>query len=105
MNIFLPLLFSLVLTSLVSFVIPIAFLCIVLGGFNLMANFDIFNVTYGNTRELLAAFGDGSVSNGILTIGIVSAVAGLIFETLNFYRYQTLIEKKDLFCLGNTKVS
>jgi hypothetical protein len=91
MNILLSLFFSLVLTSLVSFAIPIVFLLFLLGGFYLLSQFDLLSITYENTRELLGIFGDGSVSNGILTIGIVCAVAGLIFESLNFYRYQTLI--------------
>ena len=93
MNMFLSLFFSLMLTSLVSFAIPIAFLFLVLGSFHLLSQFDLLNMTYANTREFLAIFGEGSAGNGILTIGIVCALAGLIFEGLNFYRYQTLIEQ------------
>ena len=93
MNILLSLFFSLFLTSLVSFAMPIAFLFLLLGSFNLFSQVDLLSGTYENMRELLAVFGDGSASNGVLTIGIVSAVAGLIFEGLNFYRYQTLIEQ------------
>jgi hypothetical protein len=104
MNILLSLFFSLVLTSLFSFAVPIAFLFVILGSFSILAHFDLLSIAYGNTRELLAVFGEGSVRDGIFTIGMVSAVAGLIFEALNFYRYQTLIEKNISSALETQKL-
>ncbi len=97
MNVLLSLFFSLVLTSFVSFAIPSVFCVLILGGLNFLSHFDLTsiwsNLIYESTWNFFAVFGEGSVWNGILTIGIVSAIAGLIFESLNFYRYQILIDQ------------
>ena len=99
MELWLSLLFSLMLTSFVSFAIPIVFCFVSLGILNLICHLNNVlglwgNLIYEQVWNFLAVFGEGSAWTGILVISVVSAVAGFIFESLNFYRYQTLIEKK-----------
>jgi hypothetical protein len=97
MDVWLSLLFSLVLTSLMSFTIPIVLCFLLLGSLHLIAHLEVAtmwaNIAYENTWRFFAVFGAGSAGMGILIIALVGAIAGLIFESLNFYRYQILIDQ------------
>ena len=97
MGVWLSLFFSLVLTSSVSFAIPIVLCFLLLGSLTLISHLGVTsmwaNIAYENTWRFFAMFGEGSPWIGILIIALVGAIAGLIFESLNFYRYQTLIEQ------------
>ena len=43
--------------------------------------------------NFLAVFGDGKPLQGIVTLGITLSVAGILLDTWNFYRYQSLRDK------------
>ncbi|AFZ48603.1 hypothetical protein Cyast_2660 [Cyanobacterium stanieri PCC 7202] len=95
MNMWLSFLFSLLLTSLVSFATPIIICVLILVSFYLMAYVPALGFLgeagYEHTWNFLTVFGDGSGSMGMLIIGATCAIVGFLFEALNFYRYQTLI--------------
>lgn len=90
----LSLLLSLLLTTLVSFALPIIFFTVVLAGLAMTAHFpiisDFSNGVYGQIWQFLAIFGEGSGIFGLLTIAFTCAIAGFLFESLNFYRYRLL---------------
>ena len=97
MNVLLALLVSLILTSLVSFAIPIVSCFSILGSLYLISRVDVIGLwglsAYENTWQFFAIFGEGSPWIGILTIAFAAAFVGFIFESLNFYRYQILIDR------------
>ncbi len=97
MNIWLSLLLSLLLTTLVGFALPIVLFMVVLASLGVMAHLplisDLTNHFYAQIWQFLAIFGDGSGLFGILIIAVTCAIAGFIFESLNFYRYRLLINK------------
>ncbi|WP_330202280.1 hypothetical protein [Cyanobacterium sp. Dongsha4] len=97
MNIWLSLLLSLLLTSLVSFALPIVLFTVVLAILGVMGHLPLIspfiNYVYAQIWQFLAIFGEGSGIFGILIIAVTCAIAGLLFESLNFYRYRLLINK------------
>ncbi len=98
MDVWLSLFFSVVLTSLVSFSIPLIICLCLLGSLNVMSHLSLIegwaNSAYENTWRFFAVFGEGSPWSGILMIASASAIVGLAFELLNFYRYETLINRR-----------
>ncbi|BAQ65465.1 hypothetical protein [Geminocystis sp. NIES-3709] len=96
MNIWLSLFSSLFLTTLVSFTTPVLFSTVILASLRVISHIPLLNVWGENVYEqiwnFLAIFGEGSGSIGILTIGFTCAIAGFLFESLNFYRYRILIK-------------
>lgn len=97
MNIWFSLLISLLLTSMVSFIVPTVIcglILITLAMASHLPEFSIFWETcYNGVWNFLMTFGNGSGSEGILTIGLTCGCVGCLFEALNFYRYQTLINQ------------
>ena len=97
MNVLVSLFFSLVLTSLVGFSIPIVLAVILLGSLSLISHLDVLaiwaDIAYRHICLFLATFGEGSPWNGVMMIAAVCAVVGLLFESFNFYRYQLLIDQ------------
>ncbi|MBL1210543.1 hypothetical protein [Geminocystis sp. GBBB08] len=97
MNIWLSFFFSLSLTTLVSFATPIIFCTFILALMAILSHLPMINLWSENIYEqiwnFLAVFGEGSGSIGLLTIAITCAIAGLLFEALNFYRYHILIKQ------------
>lgn len=109
MNIWLSLFFSLSLTTLVSFAVPVMFFTLILGCLALISYFPMITLWVENLYEkmwnFLAVFGDGSGSIGILTIAITCAIVGFLFEALNFYRYRLLIKQPINHSWNQEKVS
>ncbi|MGI0482542.1 hypothetical protein ACN4EE_17385 [Geminocystis sp. CENA526] len=97
MNIWLSLFFSLFLTTLVSFAVPVVFLTTMLAGLLVVSHVPLIGVWGENLYEqiwnFLAVFGEGSGSIGILTIAVTCSIVGFLFESLNFYRYRILIKQ------------
>lgn len=97
MNMWLSLLLSLLLTTLVSFALPIILFTVVLAGLAMMAHFPVIsafvNDIYAQIWQFLAIFGEGSGILGILVIAFTCAIAGFLFESLNYYRYRLLLNQ------------
>ena len=97
MNIWLSLLLSLLLTTLVSFALPIILFTVILAVLSILAHFPLIspfiNDIYAQIWHFLAIFGEGSSLVGILIIALTCAIAGFLFESLNFYRYRLLINQ------------
>lgn len=109
MNIWLSLFFSLSLTTLVSFATPVIFCTLILSSLALVSHVPIINIWGENLYEqvwnFLAVFGEGSSTIGILTIAKTFAIAGFLFESLNFYRYRILIKEPVNYLSNQEKVS
>ena len=110
MNILVPLFFSLVLTSLVGFMIPIVLAIVLLGSLSIVAHLDTLaiwaDVAFGYICNFLAIFGEGSPLDGVIMIAIVSSIAGLLFEFFNFYRHHLLIDQNSpASCLQRQKLT
>ncbi|WP_066343568.1 hypothetical protein [Geminocystis sp. NIES-3708] len=109
MNIWLSLFFSLSLTTLVSFATPVVFCTLILGCVAIISYLPMMNQWGENLYEqmwnFLAVFGEGSGSIGILTIAATCAIAGFLFEALNFYRYRILIQQSVNHSWSQEKVS
>jgi len=88
-------LFSLILTTLVGFAIPVIVCVLILVSLSLCTNLPYVGLLaetgYEQVWTFLRVFGDGSGSMGILTIGLSCGIVAFLFEALNFYRYQTLV--------------
>ena len=97
MNMWFSFLISLLLTTMVSFITPIILCGLILMSLASATHFPgiavIGKVCYPQVRTFLNMFGNGSVREGILIIAITCGFAGFLFEALNFYRYQTLINQ------------
>lgn len=96
MNLLVSLFFSLLLTTLVSFATPIVLCTFVLAILAMVSYIPILGIGSDNLYEqiwnFLGVFGEGSGSIGLLTISFACAIAGFLFESLNFYRYHILIQ-------------
>lgn len=97
MNIWLSLFFSLFLTTLVSFAVPVVFCTAILASLVVLSHIPLIGIWGTNLYEqvwnFLAVFGEGSGTIGILTIALTCAIVGFLFESLNFYRYRILIKQ------------
>lgn len=97
MNIWLSLFFSLFLTTLVSFAVPVVFCTAILAGLIVLSHLPLISIwgesLYEQVWNFLAVFGEGSGSIGILTIALTCSIVGFLFESLNFYRYRILIKQ------------
>lgn len=100
---------SLLLTTFVSFLTPIIISTLLLTILGLAAHVPVIETFavqfYQQIWQLLITFGDGSGISGILTISLVCAVAGFLFESLNFYRYQILVDQPHSTWLNSSKSS
>ena len=85
---------SLVLAAVISFAFPVALILFLLG-FSFLASLFPSLMILGNTvnnavLEFLIVFGNGKPLMGIITLGLTSTLAGILFDIFNFYRYQSL---------------
>ncbi|ELS03414.1 hypothetical protein Xen7305DRAFT_00031380 [Xenococcus sp. PCC 7305] len=85
---------SLFLTATISFALPVTLILLLLG-FSFLLGFVPSLLVLGNginnaILEFLLVFGNGKPLLGMLTIGLTSTVAGILFDIFNFYRYQSL---------------
>ncbi len=94
MKILLSLITSLLLTTVVSFVIPLVSITVILSLLGIISHSPlvdiIANQCYQEVWGFLMTFGEGSGTQGIITISMVAGLAGFLFEALNFYRFQIL---------------
>jgi hypothetical protein len=97
MNIWFSFLISLLLTTMVSFVMPIILCGLILISLAIASYLPgiavIGKACYPQVWAFLNMFGNGSVGEGILILALTCGIAGFLFEALNFYRYQTLINQ------------
>ncbi len=99
MNILFSFLTSLLLTTLVSFAVPLIAIITLCSVLTILSHVSFFSVCadqcYRQLWSFLMMFGEGSGTNGILTISTVAGIAGLLFESLNFYRYRILFNHRE----------
>ena len=85
---------SLFLAAVISFVFPVTLILLLLG-FSFLASFLPSLMVFGNSinnavLEFLVVFGNGKPFMGVITLGLTSTIAGILFDIFNFYRYQDL---------------
>lgn len=85
--------FSLVLTSTISFTIPVAITGFVFGVAFVVSLIPGL-VSFGHQAmscvfDFLAVFGNDNPIWGLITLGLVSAFVGFILDLSNAYRYQS----------------
>ena len=85
---------SLVLAAVISFVFPVTLILLLLG-FSFLASLVPSLMVLGHSvnnavLEFLVVFGNGKPLMGIITLGLTSTLAGILFDIFNFYRYQSL---------------
>jgi len=90
------LMLSLFLTATLSFALPVT-LILLLFGFAFLLGFipSLLGLGAGINNaviEFLMVFGNGKPFFGVITLGLTSTIAGIIFDIFNFYRYQTNID-------------
>ena len=94
MRVFPNFLRSLFVTSVLSFMAPIALVGGIVGGLFLLGylpGLDLLAQTLGSQIKLfLIVFGDGYVLQGIFTISFTSAFVGANFHLFNYYWYRNL---------------
>jgi hypothetical protein len=94
MSILPNLLRSLLLTGIFSFVTPSLFIGGLWGGISLIGAVPGFaivgQVGRSQLSHFLSVFGNGSVLQGLLVIGLVCSLVGIMFDTFTFYRQQNL---------------
>ncbi len=88
------LIISLGLAAVISFVFPVTLILLLLG-FSFLASLLPSLMLWGNNvnnavLEFLVVFGNGKPLMGIITLGLTSTLAGILFDIFNFYRYQSL---------------
>lgn len=85
---------SLILTVLLSFAAPIFLAAIALTAFSLLSYLPGVSqwgeTSCSNLKLFLSTFGAGSAVQGIVTIGIVSSIAGALFDFYALFRYRQL---------------
>lgn len=108
MNIWFSLLISLLLTSIVSFATPLLICGVILSMLAVASHLPEIAIfakgCYEQVWYFLSMFGEGSGSKGIMTIALTCGFVGLLFESLNFYRYQTLIIQTATKSIQNSKI-
>ena len=86
---------SLLLTMLISFIVPVAVLGVSLAGLFIGSHFPgvaaIAKLTFQQIVIFLRIFGSGRTIDGLLIIGITCGIVGGLFDTYTYYqsyRYQ-----------------
>jgi hypothetical protein len=94
MSISLNFLRSLILASILSFIIPVGLLGLLLLGLFLAGHVPFWATASHNVLhqclQFLATFGNGDALEGLLVIGIVGSFVGVLFDTFVFYQQQHL---------------
>ncbi len=85
---------SLILASILSFLIPVGFLSLLLTGLFLVGQLPLLQASsqaaLHQFLQFLATFGNGDTLEGLLVIGIVGSFVGVLFDTFVFYQQQYL---------------
>lgn len=85
-----PQLRSLLLTMLISFIVPVAMLGISITGLTLTSHVPIVAAIAQETRAYLLTFlnifGSGSTLHGAIVIGTTCSIVGGLFDVYNFYQ-------------------
>ncbi len=85
---------SLLLTSIFTFLAPVLLISILLAGsavISYLPHLEAFGTgSLEQIASFLKVFGSGSVWRGIIVIGSVGSLAGVLFDTYTFYRFQNL---------------
>ncbi len=85
---------SLLLTTLLSFVAPIALVIVLLAALSGIGCIPgLETISQAGTAQLsqfLAVFGSGCPVEGVIVIGLTCSFVGALFDTYAFYRYQSL---------------
>ena len=87
------LLFSILLSATISFVLPIILVGILLGC-SLIIGILPYQIAILGDRfaasifDFLAIFGNGKPFSGAITLGFTSSSVGILFDLFNFYRYR-----------------
>lgn len=83
---------SLLLTGIFSFLAPVMLLSILLAGAEIVSYLPYLDAVGNNgvvqIAHFLQVFGNGSVLQGLMVIGLVGSVVGILFDTYTFYRFQ-----------------
>ncbi len=94
MSISLNFLRSLILASILSFIIPVGSLGVLLLGLFLVGQVPFWAAASHDALhqclQFLATFGNGDAVEGLLVIGIVGSFVGVLFDTFVFYQQQHL---------------
>ncbi|NJL89482.1 MAG: hypothetical protein HC916_06495 [Coleofasciculaceae cyanobacterium SM2_1_6] len=81
---------SLLLTMLISFIVPVAMLGMSITGLTLSSHVPMVAAIAQETREYLLAFlnifGSGCALQGTIVIGTTCSIAGGLFDVYNFYQ-------------------
>lgn len=95
MNVWFSLLISLLLTTIVGFATPLIIGGLILSVLAIASNLPEIAMfgkdCYLQVWYFLRMFGNGSGTQGLVTIALACGFVGFLFESLNFYRYRTLI--------------
>ncbi|MDJ0681829.1 MAG: hypothetical protein QNJ18_18460 [Xenococcaceae cyanobacterium MO_167.B52] len=88
------LLFSILLSATISFILPMILIGILLGCSLILGILPYGISLLGEQAaamifEILAIFGNGKPFAGVITLGITSCIVGILFDLFNFYRYRT----------------
>lgn len=87
-------LFSLMLAALMSFAALVILIGSILALLSIVSYFPGFALLGNNgaihVLKFLAVFGNGKPLQGVLTLGLTVSIVGMLLDTLNFYRYQSL---------------
>ena len=88
------LMLSLFLTATISFALPVTLILLLLGCSFLASFFPSLMVVGDSVQnavlEFLLVFGNGKPFVGLITLGLTSTMAGILFDIFNFFRYQSL---------------
>lgn len=90
---------SLLLTSIFSFLTPVLLISILLASAVVVGYIPYFesiaDSCLAQIAGFLQVFGSGSIWRGITVIGLVGSLAGVLFDTYTFYRFQTLRNRRN----------
>jgi hypothetical protein len=85
---------SLILASILSFLMPVGFLSLLLTGLFLSGQLPFLQTpsqaALHQFLQFLATFGNGDAVEGLLVIGIVGSFVGVLFDTFVLYQQQYL---------------
>lgn len=85
---------SLFLTCVLSFSAPVLLTGVALASFALLGCLPILEAMSQASAlqilQFLSVFGSGCPFDGLIIIGVTCGLVGALFDTYNFYRYQTL---------------
>jgi hypothetical protein len=88
---------SLFLAALMSFAAPVILIACIIVFFTMIGCvpgfLELSHQAQIYISEVLAIFGNGKPFQGIITLGITLSIVGVLFDILNFYRYQTLSDR------------